>query len=142
MTLIDLFRHFAKTAEGRGYPPSARCVFMTLLNAWNEQRRPSTTTLKRSELITRSGLPETSFRRGFQYLADRAWVKRLNTPRSTMAFEWRVTLPDNGADVAARGANNHAHATETEQNDGAEKPPQAVFPTTNTEVTDYYDDLG
>lgn len=79
MTLIDLFREFSSVSTRESYSSSSRILYYTLLWCWNEQRRPEVTTLTTKQLYTLTGLPETTFREAFQYLADRGWIKRVKS---------------------------------------------------------------
>lgn len=79
MTLIDLFREFSLVSTRENYSPSSRILYYTMLWCWNEQRRPEVTAMSTKQLYTLTGLPETTFREAFTYLADRGWVKRVKS---------------------------------------------------------------
>lgn len=81
MTIIDLFRTFSENATSKGYSSSSRILYYTLLWCWNEQRRPEIAAKSSNQLMMLTGLPETTFREAFTYLADRGWVKRVKLRR-------------------------------------------------------------
>lgn len=87
-TLIDLFRAFQKTAETTGYTASARLVYYSILNAWNEERRPQCLRIRRSTLQNLSGLSESSVRNAISYLANTGWIKlgRVHSKNAPLAI--------------------------------------------------------
>lgn len=129
MTIIDLFRDFSFTASMNGYPTPARSLYYTLLYVWNERRRPDTVQLTAKELHALAGLPEATFRRAFEYLANRGWVKRFQS-RNRVLFTY--SLRENGVSVAEIGGSN---APATRENQRKNSPTQAANSSTTTEET-------
>ena len=74
-TLIDLFRAFQTAAEKNRYPLSARATYYSILNAWNDERRPDCLRIRRGTLQDLTGLSESSVRNAIQFLANIGWIK-------------------------------------------------------------------
>lgn len=75
LSLIDLFRAFQNEAEKTGYAASARLVYYSVLNAWNEERRPECLRIRRGTLQNLTGLNESTVRNAISFLANTGWFK-------------------------------------------------------------------
>ncbi len=125
MTLIDLFREFSSVSTRELYSTSSRVLYYTLLYLWNEQRRPEIASLTSKQLYTLAGLPETTFRDAFKYLADRGWVKRLKSRRRGITA-WQMRF--NGANAApAAGFPMDAPAQRVSEEGEKSAPPKGGF---------------
>jgi len=130
MTLIDLFRTFSSEATSMGYSASSRILYYTMLWCWNEQRRPERTAVSSKQLMMLTGLPETTFRDAFKYLADRGWVKRLKSRRRGITA-WQMRF--NGANAApAAGFPMDAPAQRVSEEGEKSAPPLTGFASTST----------
>ena len=130
-TLIDLFREFSLTAGLDEYTASSRILYYSLLYCWNEQRRPDVTSLATKQLYTLTGLPETTFRDAFGYLADRGWVKRVKSRRRGI-FAW-IMREDRGNGATPAGFLS-ARAQRNEKEKVEEPPPKAAPQPTTKEA--------
>lgn len=138
MTLIDMFRSFTREAEAKNFPASARIVFYTLLNAWNDSRREEVVTRNRAALIERSGMPESTFRWAISFLSNHGWVKVVN--RHPFKFALRAIGDKIANSLRPPTTSIDAPATESRISQRGENPPPADFPPT-LEETDNDDDI-
>ena len=92
VTLIDFFRAFQSAAEKSRYPSSARVTFYTILNAWNDERRPDCLRIRRGTLQDSTGLSESSVRNALQFLANIGWIKlnRVHSKNAPLAVLLRI----------------------------------------------------
>lgn len=91
LTLIDLFRAFQNSAEKNGFAASARLTYYSILNAWNEERRPECLRIRRSTLQDLTGLSESSVRNAVSFLANTGWIKlgRVHSKNAPLAVLMR-----------------------------------------------------
>lgn len=91
LTLIDLFRAFQNSAEKNGFAASARLTYYSILNAWNEERRPECLRIRRSTLQDLTGLSESSVRNAVSFLANTGWIKlgRVHSKNAPLAILMR-----------------------------------------------------
>lgn len=144
MTIIDLFREFSSVAVFDSYPSSSRVLYYTMLWCWNERRRPEVVTMRRNELYTLAGLPESTFRDAFAYLADRGWVKRVKS-RSRVEFAFILrqdrakaapkvvlcntrTQSSNGEEGRIAFEGDSSPVSSKEDRDGLNEIPSAIQP--------------
>lgn len=125
MTLIDLFREFSLKSSRENYSPSSRILYYTLLWCWNEQRRPEVAILTIQELITLTGLSRTTFKRAFNYLSDRGWVKRVKS-RNSHLMAW---IMRDGSYLVVTPADFPMDARTESSDERREKfSPKKIFP--------------
>ena len=123
MTLIDLFRNFSQTAIENNFPASVRILYYTVLYEWNELRRPNTFTIRKTVLLAKTGLPESTFRDAYRFLTSR----KLFVSKTTKRGVYVIQLQDKEETSATSQALNAPARQSVEKIVPAEENPPQGF---------------
>lgn len=117
-TLIDFFRAFQSFAEKNCYAASVRVLYYSILNAWNEERRPECLRIRRGTLQDLTGLSETAVRRGLQVLSSIGWIKlgKVHSKNAPLAVIMRLPGESQGITItkAIQPEKERVHAKSEE----------------------------
>lgn len=123
MTLIDLFRNFSQTAIENNFPASVRILYYTVLYEWNELRRPNTFTIRKTVLLAKTGLPESTFRDAYRFLTSRKFFVSKTTKRGIYVIQ----LQDDEQSFAPSQSLNVPARQSVERDNQAEENPFGGF---------------